>query len=86
MYLVGTFCMAITFYVSTGAQFWLTKYLIDVLGVQEKIVLLVFAVVSVTGPTLGVIFGILVSIQEAMLLVKAEGTILMQYTMCSSFR
>lgn len=32
MYLVGTFSMAVILYVSTGVQFWLTKYFIDVLG------------------------------------------------------
>lgn len=32
MYLVGTFSMAVILYVSTGIQFWLTKYFIDVLG------------------------------------------------------
>lgn len=62
MYLVGAFGMAIAFYVSTGAQFWLTKYFIDVLGIEKKKVLIAFAIVSVTGPTLGVIFGIFVFI------------------------
>ena len=62
MYLVGAFGIAIAFYSSTGAQFWLTKYFIDVLGFDEKSVLIAFAFVSVTGPTLGVIFGILLSI------------------------
>jgi len=28
MYLVGTFTMSVMLYVSTGIQFWLTKYLI----------------------------------------------------------
>ena len=31
MYLVGTFTMAVILYVSTGIQFWLTKYFIEVL-------------------------------------------------------
>jgi hypothetical protein len=35
MYLVGTFTMAVILYVSTGIQFWLTKYYIDVLGFSE---------------------------------------------------
>lgn len=62
MYLVGAFSMAVTFYVATGAQFWLTKYFIDVLGFEEKSVLLAFSIVSITGPTSGVIFGIISSI------------------------
>ena len=32
MYLVGTFTMAVILYVSTGIQFWLTKYFVEVLG------------------------------------------------------
>lgn len=31
MYLVGTFTMAVILYVSTGIQFWLTNYFIEVL-------------------------------------------------------
>ncbi len=34
MYLVGTFTMSAILYVSTGIQFWLTKYYIDVLGFE----------------------------------------------------
>lgn len=58
MYLVGTFSMAVILYVSTGIQFWLTKYFIDVLGFEESKVFIAYAVVSVTGPTSGAGFGI----------------------------
>ena len=62
MYLVGTFTMAVILYVSTGIQFWLTKYFTDVLGFEESKVYIGYAVVSLTGPTLGCAFGIYVLI------------------------
>lgn len=57
MYLVGTFTMAVILYVSTGIQFWLTKYFIEVLGFEEQTVFIAYAVVSLTGPTSGCAFG-----------------------------
>ena len=58
MYLIGTFTMAVILYVSTGIQFWLTNYYIDVLGFDKNNVFIAYAVVSVTGPTSGAGFGI----------------------------
>jgi hypothetical protein len=57
MYLVGTFTMAVILYVSTGIQFWLTKYFVDVLHFEESTVFIAYAIVSVTGPTSGAGFG-----------------------------
>lgn len=57
MYLVGTFTMSIILYVSTGIQFWLTKYFIDVLHFEETNVFIAYGVVSITGPTTGCAFG-----------------------------
>ena len=57
MYLVGTFTMSVILYVSTGIQFWLTKYYIDVLHFEEGKVFIAYAIVSVTGPTSGAGFG-----------------------------
>lgn len=59
MYLVGAFSMAVILYVSTGIQFWLTKYFIDVLGYEAKSVFIAYAIVTVTGPTSGAGFGML---------------------------
>ena len=42
MYLVGTFTMSVILFVSTGIQFWLTKYLIDSLGYPEKNVFIAY--------------------------------------------
>jgi hypothetical protein len=57
MYLVGTFTMAVILYVSTGIQFWLTDYYINVLGFAKERVFAAYAIVSVTGPTSGAGFG-----------------------------
>lgn len=59
MYLVGAFSMAVILYVSTGVQFWLTKYFIDVLGYEAKSVFIAYVIVTVTAPTSGAGFGIL---------------------------
>ncbi len=57
MYLVGTFTMAVILYVSTGVQFWLTNYFIEVLGFDQNAVFIAYAIVSFTGPTTGCAFG-----------------------------
>lgn len=49
--------MSVILYVSTGIQFWLTKYYIDVLHFEEGKVFIAYAIVSVTGPTSGAGFG-----------------------------
>ena len=58
MYLVGTFTMAVILYVSTGVQFWLTNYFIEVLKFDQQSVFIAYAIVSFTGPTTGCGFGI----------------------------
>jgi hypothetical protein len=57
MYLVGTLTMAIILFVSTGIQFWLTDYFINVLHFERKRVNIAYAVVSITGPTTGCGYG-----------------------------
>jgi hypothetical protein len=59
--------MAVILYVSTGIQFWLTKYFIEVLGFEESTVFVAYAVVSFTGPTTGCGFGTSLTIQVATL-------------------
>jgi hypothetical protein len=58
MYLVGTLTMSVILFVSTGIQFWLTDYFINVLHFQRERVNIAYAVVSMTGPTIGCGFGI----------------------------
>jgi hypothetical protein len=57
MYLVGTLTMATILFVSTGIQFWLTDYFINVLMYDQRRVNVTYAIVSITGPTLGCGFG-----------------------------
>lgn len=57
MYIVGTLTMSIILFVSTGIQFWLTDYFINVLHFDRAKVNIAYAVVSLTGPTLGAGFG-----------------------------
>ncbi len=49
--------MAVILYVSTGVQFWLTNYFIEVLGFEQGTVFIAYAIVSFTGPTTGCAFG-----------------------------
>ena len=57
MYFVGTMTMSIILFVSTGIQFWLTDYFINVLKFEREQVNIAYAVVSLTGPTSGCGFG-----------------------------
>jgi len=50
--------MAVILYVSTGVQFWLTNYFIEVLLFDRDMVFIVYATISITGPTTGCAFGI----------------------------
>jgi MFS family permease len=83
MYLVGTFTMAVILYVSTGIQFWLTKYFVDVLHFDESTVFLAYAIVSITGPTTGCAFGINFAIQEDMLLIESADMIILTRSITS---
>ena len=57
MYLIGTFTMASILFVSTGIQFWMTDYFVNVEKFNEGVVNIAYAVVSITGPTSGCGFG-----------------------------
>ena len=57
MYLVGTLTMSVILFVSTGVQFWLADYFVNVLHVDRGLVNIAYAVVSITGPTSGCGFG-----------------------------
>ena len=45
------------YFISSGIQFWMTSYLIDILDNDPFKVVLLFSVVSITGPLMGVIVG-----------------------------
>ena len=57
MYIVGTLTMSVILFVSTGVQFWLTDYFINVLHFDRGVVNIAYAVISITGPTSGCGFG-----------------------------
>ena len=52
-------CAALTFlyYLLAGVQYWISDYLITVLKQEEEVVFPTFAVISITGPVLGVVVG-----------------------------
>ena len=49
--------MSVMLFVSTGIQFWMTNYFMEVLHFTQTQVNIAYAVVSITGPTLGAGFG-----------------------------
>jgi len=57
IYLWLTFALAGLYWVVTGIQFWITKYMIQVLDTDEQQAAYGFAFTSLTGPTAGVFFG-----------------------------
>ena len=57
MYIIGTLTMSVVLFVSTGIQFWLTDYFVNVLNCDPYAVYIAYAVVSITGPTSGCAFG-----------------------------
>lgn len=57
MYIWVTLGLCSMYFIVTGIQFWMTSYLIDILGNDPIIVLLSFSASSITAPLLGVIVG-----------------------------
>ncbi len=57
IFITMTLGLAALFFVVTGIQFWITEYLIRVVGAPTASVLGAFAATSATGPTVGVFFG-----------------------------
>ncbi len=45
------------YFVITGIQFWISDYLRTVLGQEKDKVFMSFALISITGPTSGVVIG-----------------------------
>lgn len=57
LYIIGTLTMSVILFVSTGVQFWLTDYFVNVLKCDPTAVYIAYAIVSITGPTTGCGFG-----------------------------
>lgn len=52
-------CLALTaiYFIVTGIQYWVSDYMITELKLPEQEVFITFAIVSITGPVLGVVVG-----------------------------
>ena len=57
LYVSITLSMTSIYFIVTGIQFWITKYLIEILGVQPIVVNVIFSIISITAPLSGVLFG-----------------------------
>jgi len=51
---LGLSCL---FFVVTGIQFWVTQFLVEIIGAAKTTVVPVFGVTAITAPLLGVAFG-----------------------------
>jgi len=57
LYLYITLAMSSIYFIVTGIQFWITKYLIEILNTKPIIVNVIFSIISITAPLSGVLFG-----------------------------
>ena len=57
LYVSITLGISTIYFIVTGIQFWITKYLIEILHTEPIIVNIIFSVISITAPLFGVLFG-----------------------------
>jgi MFS family permease len=57
LYICVTLGLCSMFFIVTGVQFWITSYLIDILGNNPVHVVIIFSTISITAPLAGVIVG-----------------------------
>ena len=57
LYLLITLAMTSIYFIVTGIQFWITKYLIEILNAEPIVVNIIFSIISITAPLSGVLFG-----------------------------
>ena len=57
LYVSITLGMCAIYFIVTGIQFWMTKYLIEILDIEPLIVNIIFSAISITAPLSGVIVG-----------------------------
>jgi len=57
LYLFITLAMTSIYFIVTGIQFWITKYLIEILNAEPIVVNIIFSIISITAPLSGVLFG-----------------------------
>ena len=57
LYVSLTLGISSIYFIVTGIQFWITKYLIEILNTDPLIVNIIFSIISITAPLSGVLFG-----------------------------
>lgn len=57
LYICTVTCISCLYFIVTGIQFWMSDYLCTVLELKPELVFPTYAVVTVTGPTLGILMG-----------------------------
>ena len=57
LYVTLTLGMSSIYFIVTGIQFWITKYLIEILNADQLVVNITFSLISITAPLSGVLFG-----------------------------
>jgi len=57
LYVALTLGMSSIYFIVTGIQFWITKYLIEILKADQLLVNIIFSLISITAPLTGVLFG-----------------------------
>ena len=57
LYISITLGLCSIYFIVTGIQFWMTKYLIEILEGEPLLVNTIFSIISVTAPLFGVILG-----------------------------
>ena len=57
LYILITLAITSIYFIVTGIQFWITKYLIEILKEEPIVVNIIFSIISITAPLSGVLFG-----------------------------
>ena len=57
LYVTITLGMCAIYFIVTGIQFWMTKYLIEILDIEPLLVNIIFSGISITAPLFGVLVG-----------------------------
>ena len=57
LYVSITLGMCAIYFIVTGIQFWMTKYLIEILDLEPLLVNIIFSAISITAPLSGVLVG-----------------------------
>lgn len=57
LYICVAFGLCSMFFIVTGVQFWITSYLIDILGYNPIQVVIIYSTISITAPLSGILVG-----------------------------